>query len=218
MRRPWIKIEVSTPDKPEVCTIATRLRIDPDAVMGKLVRLWSWAELNGINANDLGVTKEFINKVCGRKNFAEALLECGWLIESEGTLSFPHFSRHNGNASKVRGLTARRVEKHRKTKQAENSDTVTKRGNLKTSKPIAPSVNAPVKLRIKTSKALETNDLETETNAQELRTTATPPPLTDSAPLHAAKDDQPVIEETLSAPRKRKNQAVDPLGEQPLLF
>ena len=73
MRRPWIKIEICTPDKPEICSLATQLRLDDDAVVGKLVRLWSWAELNRIDPNDLGVTKEFIDKIVGRKGFAAAL-------------------------------------------------------------------------------------------------------------------------------------------------
>jgi hypothetical protein len=36
----WIKIEISTPDKPEVAIIAECLKIDPDAVVGKLFRIW----------------------------------------------------------------------------------------------------------------------------------------------------------------------------------
>ena len=31
----WIKVEFSTPDKPEVFTIAQAMGIDPDAVVGK---------------------------------------------------------------------------------------------------------------------------------------------------------------------------------------
>jgi hypothetical protein len=113
MRRPWIKIETATPDKPEICAIATRLRIDTDSVVGKLVRLWSWAEVNRVNGNDIGVTKEFIDKLVGRKGFAEALEAAGWLKAQGETLQFPNFERHNGNASKIRGQTAKRVERHR---------------------------------------------------------------------------------------------------------
>jgi DNA replication protein DnaT len=113
MRRPWIKIETATPDKPEICAIATRLRIDTDSVVGKLVRLWSWAEVNRVDGNDIGVTKEFIDKLVGRKGFAEALEAAGWLIAQDETLQFANFERHNGNASKIRGQTAKRVERHR---------------------------------------------------------------------------------------------------------
>ncbi len=113
MRRPWIKIETATPDKPEICAIATRLRIDTDSVVGKLVRLWSWAEVNRIDGNDIGVTKEFIDKLVGRKGFAEALEAAGWLKAVGDALQFTNFERHNGNASKIRGQTAKRVERHR---------------------------------------------------------------------------------------------------------
>lgn len=113
MRRPWIKIETATPDKPEICAIATRLRIDTDSVVGKLVRLWSWAEVNRVDGNDIGVTKEFIDKLVGRKGFAEALEAAGWLKAEGEALQFPNFERHNGNASKIRGQTAKRVERHR---------------------------------------------------------------------------------------------------------
>ncbi len=116
MRRPWIKIETATPDKPEICAIATRLRIDTDSVVGKLVRLWSWAEVNRVDGNDIGVTKEFIDKLVGRKGFAEALEAAGWLIALGESLQFANFDRHNGNASKIRGQTAKRVERHRQTK------------------------------------------------------------------------------------------------------
>lgn len=113
MRRPWIKIETATPDKPEICAIATRLRIDTDSVVGKLIRLWSWAEVNRVDGNDIGVTKEFIDKLVGRKGFAEALEAAGWLRAEGEALQFPNFERHNGNASKIRGQTAKRVERHR---------------------------------------------------------------------------------------------------------
>lgn len=116
MRRPWIKIETATPDKPEICAIATRLRIDTDSVVGKLVRLWSWAEVNRVDGNDIGVTKEFIDKLVGRKGFADALEAAGWLFATDEALQFTNFERHNGNASKIRGQTAKRVERHRQRK------------------------------------------------------------------------------------------------------
>lgn len=118
MRRPWIKVETTTPDKPEVCAIATALRLDPDAVLGKLIRLWSWVEVNRVPSNDLGVTKEFIDKLVGRKGFAAALIAAGWLVEAEGKLGLKNLERHNGNLAKVRALTAQRVALHRKRKLA----------------------------------------------------------------------------------------------------
>lgn len=116
MRRSWIKIETNTPDKPEVCIIASQLRMDSDAVMGKLVRLWAWAELNVSGNNETSVTLEFLDKVVGKKGFSAALIKAGWLKEMEERLEFPNFSRHNGREAKGRAQTALRVSRHRAQK------------------------------------------------------------------------------------------------------
>lgn len=49
MASSWIKVEVITPDKPEIFQIAEILGIDPDAVLGKLVRIWVWADQQTID-------------------------------------------------------------------------------------------------------------------------------------------------------------------------
>lgn len=122
MRRPWIKIETCTPDKPEICSLSTQLRMDEDTVMGKLVRLWSWAELNRIDPNDLSVTKEFIDRVVGRKGFALALEHTGWLVDTNGKLSFRNFKRHNSPVAQNKALTAKRVARHRLRKAGANDE------------------------------------------------------------------------------------------------
>lgn len=40
----WIKVEHATPDKPEVVLMSSILKIDQDAVTGKLLRVWTLAE------------------------------------------------------------------------------------------------------------------------------------------------------------------------------
>ncbi len=117
MRRPWIKIEACTPDKPEICAIATSLKMDEDMVMGKLVRLWSWVTVNHVKSDDLSVTKEFIDKLVARKGFAEAMIKAGWLQEKGERLLLPNFERHHSDAAKTRALTAVRVARHRALKE-----------------------------------------------------------------------------------------------------
>lgn len=125
MSRSWIKIETHTPHKPEICAIASSLRMDPDTVMGKLVRLWSWAEMNVGNDNVARVTIEFLDMMIGRKGFSAALERAGWLKQCDEGLIFPNFSRHNGKAAKVRAQTAVRVSKHRAGKRLGNDSAVT---------------------------------------------------------------------------------------------
>jgi hypothetical protein len=114
MRRPWIKIEVATPDKPEICAIANRLKIDEDMVVGKLVRFWAWVAQNQVQGSNLGVTLDFIDRLVGRKGFAAALCQAGWLAEEDGNVSIPNFDRHNSTVARTRALTKTRVERHRK--------------------------------------------------------------------------------------------------------
>lgn len=110
----WIKIEHTTPDKPEVIAIAETLRIDPDAVVGKLLRIWIWADLNSVDGNGMTVTDAFLDRITHRRGFAAAMRVCGWLDGGDGALIFPGFHLHNGHSAKARADTNRRVAKHRK--------------------------------------------------------------------------------------------------------
>lgn len=116
MRCSWVKIETKTPDKPEICIIASQLRLDADAVMGKLVRLWAWAEMNVSDSNETSVTMEFLDKLAGKKGFSAAMEKAGWLLAKGDKLIFPNFERHNGRGAKGRAQTALRVSRHRKRK------------------------------------------------------------------------------------------------------
>ena len=113
---PWIKIEHSTPDKPEVVTMAARLGIDPDAVVGKLIRVWCWADLNCVKGNNVRVTSTFLDRITYQPGFAAAMREAGWLTGEDGSLAFTGFDRHNGTSAKARAETNRRVAKHRNKK------------------------------------------------------------------------------------------------------
>jgi hypothetical protein len=124
MRCSWVKIETKTPDKPEICIIASQLRLDADAVMGKLVRLWAWAEMNVSDSNETSVTMEFLDKLAGKKGFSAAMEKAGWLQRKGDKLIFPNFERHNGRGAKGRAQTALRVSRHRKRK-SENGPNVT---------------------------------------------------------------------------------------------
>jgi hypothetical protein len=109
----WIKIEQVTPDKPEVDRIASALGIDPDAVVGKLVRLWIWADQQSVDGNGVSVTKTLLDRITYAPGFADCLMAVGWLEMDGAGFRFPNFDRHNGQSSKNRAVTNRRVTKHR---------------------------------------------------------------------------------------------------------
>lgn len=114
MASSWIKVEVITPDKPEIFQIAEILNIDPDAVLGKLVRIWAWADQQTVDGNAGCVTKGVLDRIAFITGFADALIAVGWLAYDGNKLILPNFERHNGESSKKRALTNRRVAAHRK--------------------------------------------------------------------------------------------------------
>lgn len=120
----WIKLQHTTPDKPEVVTMAARLGIDQDAVVGKLIRIWIWADQNSLNGNALTVTDAFLDRVTAHSGFSGALREVGWLSGRQGLLTIPNFDRHNGQTAKARAATNSRVARHR-SKSEGNKPTVT---------------------------------------------------------------------------------------------
>lgn len=125
----WIKLEVITPDKPEIFRLAEILNIDPDAALGKVIRFWVWADQQTIDGNAecnaRSVTKSAIDRITFMSGFADALIQVGWLVEIEGLLTLPNFERHNGKSSKKRALTNERVAKVREVKRKSNVQSVT---------------------------------------------------------------------------------------------
>ena len=108
----WIKFEAATPDKPEVWAIAEGLNIDPDAVVGKLLRVWIWFDQHTETGNAPSVSKLTLDRLVGVSGFAKAMIFYGWMIEKNDEITLPHFERHNGKTAKNRALTAKRVAKH----------------------------------------------------------------------------------------------------------
>ena len=93
--------------------MAEMLKIDPDAVFGKLVRVWFWFDEQTENGNAPNVTASALARIIdsrvGVEGFAKAMRSVGWL----SGISMPNFDRHNGKSAKNRALTANRMERHR---------------------------------------------------------------------------------------------------------
>lgn len=122
----WMKVEKTTPDKPEIEAIAAALGIDPDAAFGKCFRVWRWFDDHTTNGNAPSVTKNAIDRRAGVTGFADAMEKAGWLQADNNGVSLPQFDRHNGETSKARALTAKRVANSRSKSNAEcNAPTVT---------------------------------------------------------------------------------------------
>jgi hypothetical protein len=110
----WLKMESSTPDKPEVFAITAKMGWDdPDLTVGKLFRVWRWFDQQTVNGNAVGVTYALLDRIAGATGFAQAMIEVAWLAMSENGLSLPNFEKHNGATAKGRAQTAKRVANYR---------------------------------------------------------------------------------------------------------
>lgn len=109
----WIKIEHVTPDKPEIVSMADYLKIDQDAVTGKCLRIWIWADQQTISGDDLSVTPAFLDRLTNCPGFSDALKKVGWLASRNSRFWLPNFGRHNGQTAKNRALSSNRMQRHR---------------------------------------------------------------------------------------------------------
>lgn len=117
----WLKIETVTPDKPEVLEMANELNLDPDAVFGKLFRVWTWFDSHSEDGNAPSVTQMLLDRQVGVTGFVTAMVNVKWMIKNENGLSIPNFDTHNGATAKKRANTARRVAKSRKGNANDNA-------------------------------------------------------------------------------------------------
>ena len=120
----WIKIEKSTPDKPEIFEIAEILDIDPDAVLGKLIRVWAWLDSNSSDGHIKTVTKKLLDRVTTCEGFSDAMQSVGWLDDN----SVPNFDRHLGESAKKRAKDSERKRKSRDISVSCHAKSVTESG------------------------------------------------------------------------------------------
>jgi hypothetical protein len=109
----WIKMRCNLDTDPAVFQMAAGLEMDELAVVGRLWKVWAWADQHIADCNAVSVTANVLDRITTTPGFAEAMRKVGWLEGRDGDLSFPHFDRHNGQTAKKRALTKNRVEKTR---------------------------------------------------------------------------------------------------------
>lgn len=83
MEGDWIKMRTDLSEDPLVIAMAARLHIDEFSVVGRLHRIWSWADRQLTDGLALGITTEWIDQHVRLEGFSNALLEMGWLVKIE---------------------------------------------------------------------------------------------------------------------------------------
>ena len=89
-------------DDPAVVQMSELLGIDEFAVVGRLHRLWSWADHHTTDGQTRGINAKWVDRYVNHQGFAAAMIESGWLRITEDILKFPKFDSHNGSSAKSR--------------------------------------------------------------------------------------------------------------------
>jgi hypothetical protein len=123
----WIKLRHDLADDPAVVRMSRVLGMDRDSVLGKLFRLWGWADRHTVDgrACDIG-GEQFVDEHLGAPGFARAMVSVGWLVVDGDCFDIPKFDRHNGESAKKRALSAVRKQVFR----SRNADSVPQRNAL----------------------------------------------------------------------------------------
>jgi hypothetical protein len=114
----WIKMRVNLHEQPEVIGIARRTGLDADTVVGKLHRVWAWANAVTANGQICHADVTAIDDIARKSGFADAMIHVGWLSVSGDVLTIPHYDRHNGQPAKVRAMSTVRKRVQRSKNDA----------------------------------------------------------------------------------------------------
>lgn len=122
----WIKMRVDLDTDPAVIGIAAALGMEETAVVGKLWKVWAWANTQTRDGNAASVTEAWLDRYTGAPGFSRAMVAVGWLLvapgEKGGGLNIPNFERHNGRSAKIRALTSVRVGLHRRARSGATNE------------------------------------------------------------------------------------------------
>jgi hypothetical protein len=113
MANEWIKMRCDLSDDPSVILMMSVLGLDVHSVIGRLHKLWSWANRHLRDGYARCVTTNWIDVHVECAGFADAMKLAGWLTVKKDMLFFPNFDRHNGKSAKNRALSADRMSRSR---------------------------------------------------------------------------------------------------------
>ena len=150
MAADWIKMRTDLAGDPAVIRIRRATGLDADAVVGKLHRLWSWADAHTADGFAAGLDADWVDEFAGCTGFAAAMAAAGWLQVDADGVRFANFDRHNGQPAKVRALRKTRMERFRGARSATDAPPEKRREEKNKDIPAAPvATSDPPKRRIR---------------------------------------------------------------------
>lgn len=106
-------------DDPAVFRLASLLKIDKFAVIGRLHTFWSWADRHSVDGFVDGAASTDVDEIVRCDGFAASLVKVKWLEISDEGIRIPKFDRHNGDSAKQRAQKNERQARWRAKKDAD---------------------------------------------------------------------------------------------------
>ncbi len=109
----WIKIEVVTPDKPEI-RAAARIcgKTMPEAFCA-FFRLWAYFDAHTATGFLPGLVLEDLDDIAKLRGFGQAMANVGWISADSSGISISNWDRHNGQSAKKRAMDQKRKQRER---------------------------------------------------------------------------------------------------------
>jgi hypothetical protein len=109
----WIKMRCNLDTDPAVFQIAAQLGLDELSVVGRLWKVWAWADQHVSDCHATGVTDVTLDRISTTPGFAAAMRRVGWITGESDSPTLPRFDRHNGQSAKTRALATERQSRKR---------------------------------------------------------------------------------------------------------
>lgn len=113
----WLQLDFDLWEHRCTQAIALSTGLDSDTVVGKLARVWAWAQTQTTSGKVSPCSVGMIDNVARREGFAQAMIDAGWLETGEGWVRFPKWESHNGKGAKRRLKEAARKAEYREKKR-----------------------------------------------------------------------------------------------------
>lgn len=109
----WIKIEFTTPDKPELISAARICDTSRANAFLAFFRLWSYFDVHTATGFLPGLVPEDLDDIAKLKGFGQAMANIGWISANAQGISIANWEIHNGESAKKRALNQRRMQRVR---------------------------------------------------------------------------------------------------------
>jgi len=121
----YLPMRLDLAEDPAVIRMAAMLKIDELDVVGRLWAVWSWANRQSRDGHAIGVTSSWIDRYTRTPGLSAAMIDVGWLIESEEGITIPKYDRWNSKAAKTRLDGNARQARHREMSRVCHKKNVT---------------------------------------------------------------------------------------------